>query len=168
MAIACVLLIPAPVPGQENDDHREPDSPQQHVHEVAGAAARTSQAKSDFVAALRRFVEGLPGGYGDDGPRVRAAVGDMNAALTRWDGAIRSYRAALNAVGDSAEGYVALGTIYLDRGLMTDAVDQFRRATALSPKWAEASLLLGLAYDAQGKREDAARAFATAARASPR
>ena len=167
MAIACVLLIPAPVPGQENDDHREPDSPQQHVHEVAGAAARASEAKSDFVAALRRFVEGLPGGYGDDGPRVRSAVGDMTAALTRWDGAIRSYRAALNAVGDSAEGHVALGTIYLDRGLMTDAVDQFRRATALSPKWAEASLLLGLAYDAQGKREDAARAFATAARTSP-
>ena len=89
VAIACVLLIPAPVPGQENDDHREPDSPQQHVHEVAGAAARTSEAKSDFVAALRRFVEGLPGGYDDDGPRVRAAVGDMNAALARWDGAIR-------------------------------------------------------------------------------
>ena len=167
VAIACVLLIPAPVPGQENDDHREPDSPPQHVHEVAGAAARTSEAKSDFVAALRRFVEGLPGGYGDDSPRVRAAVGDMNAALARWDGAIRRYRAALNAVGDSAEGHVALGTIYLDRGLMTDAVDQFRRATALSPKWAEASLLLGLAYDAQGKREDAARAFTTAARANP-
>ena len=91
----------------------------------------------------------------------------MNAALARWDGAIRSYRAALNAVGDSAEGHVALGTMYLDRGLMPDAVDQFRRATTLSPKWAEASLLLGLAYDAQGKRDDAARAFATAARARP-
>ena len=167
MAIACVLLIPAPVSGQENDDRREPDSPQQHVREVAGAAARASEAKSDFVAALRRFVEGLPGGYGDESPRVRAAVGDMNAALARWDGAIRSYRAALNAVGGSAEGHVALGTMYLDRGLMTDAVDQFRRATALSPKWAEASLLLGLAYDAQGKREDAARAFAAAARANP-
>ena len=167
VAIACVLLSPAPVSGQENDDLREPDSPQQRVREVATAAARASEGKSAFVAALRRFVEGLPGGYGDEGPRVRTAVGDMNAALARWDGAIRSYRAALNTVGDNAEGHVALGTMYLDRGLMTDAVDQFRRATALSPKWAEASLLLGLAYDAQGKRADAARAFA-AVRSSPR
>ncbi len=167
VAIACVLLIPALVSGQENDDLREPDSPQQHAREVAAAAARASEGKSAFVAALRRFVEGLPGGHGDDGPRVRAAVGDMHAALARWDGAIRSYRAALNAVGDSAEGHVALGTMYLDRGLLTDAVDRFRRATALSPQWAEASLLLGLGYDAQGKRDDAARAFAAAARANP-
>jgi tetratricopeptide (TPR) repeat protein len=91
----------------------------------------------------------------------------MSAALARWDGAIRSYRLALNGVGDSAEAHVALGTMYLDRGLTTDAVDQFRRATTISPKWAEAALLLGLAYEAQGKHDDAERALATAVRAKP-
>ena len=55
--------------------------------------------------------------------------------------------------------------MYLDRGLTSDAVDQFRRATAISPKWGEASLLLGLAYEAQGKHDDAGRALAAAARA---
>ena len=166
-AVVCVLLIPAAVPGQENDGLRDSDSSQQSVREVAAAAARSNEARAAFVAALRRFVEGLPGGHGDEGPRLRAAVGDMNAALARWDGAIRSYRAALNDLGDSAEGHVALGTMYLDRGLLRDAVDQFRRATTLSPKWADASLLLGLTYDMQGKRDDAGRAFATAARARP-
>jgi Flp pilus assembly protein TadD len=57
--------------------------------------------------------------------------------------------------------------MYLDRGLTTDAVDQFRRATSISPKWAEASLLLAFSYDALGKRDDAARALGAAARARP-
>ena len=164
-AIVCVLLIPAAMSGQENDDLRDSGSSQQSVREVAAAAARTSEAKAAFVAALRRFVEGLPDG--DDQSRIRAAAGDMRAALARWDGAIRTYRVALNGVGDSAEGHVALGTMYLDRGLTPDAVDQFRRATTISPKWAEASLLLGLSYESQGKHDDAGRALAAAARARP-
>ncbi|HVQ15671.1 MAG TPA: tetratricopeptide repeat protein, partial [Vicinamibacterales bacterium] len=117
--------------------------------------------------ALRRFVEGLQDGPDADTPSIRAAVSDMGVVLARWDGAIRSYRVALSAVGDSAEAHVALGTMYLDRGYAPDAVDQFRRATTTSPKWAEASLLLALAYDAQGKRNDAARVLTTAARAKP-
>ena len=83
------------------------------------------------------------------------------------DGAIRSYRAALNDPGDSAEGHVALGTITLIAVCCEMPWNQFRRATTLSPKWADASLLLGLTYDMQGKRDDAGRAFATAARARP-
>ena len=129
-AIVCVLLIPVAVSGQENDDLRDGNSSQQSVREVAAAAARTNEAKAAFVAALRRFVEGLPGG--GDRPQIRAAVSDMRAALARWDGAIRNYRVALNGVGDGAEGHVALGTMYLDRGLTPDALDQFRRATTIS------------------------------------
>ena len=166
-AVVCVLLIPASVSGQENDDLREADSPQPRVREVAAAAAQVSDAKAAFVIALRRFVERLPGGDGDDERSIRAAVSDMSVVLGRWDRAIRSYRVVVGAAGDSAEAHVALGTMYLDRGQTSDAVDQFRRATTIAPKWAEASLLLGLAYDAQGKRDDAARALATAARAKP-
>ena len=164
-AVVCVLLIPTAASGQDNDGLRDSSSSQSAVREVAAAAARTNDAKAAFVAALRRFVEQLSGS--GDGPQIRATVGDMSAALARWDGAIRSYRVALSGIGESAEGYVALGTVYLDRGLMPDALDQFRRATSISPNWAEAALLLGLAYDAQGKHDDAARALATAVRAKP-
>lgn len=165
--VVCVLLIPALASGQENDDLREPDSAQQRVREIAAAAAQVSDAKAAFVVALRRFVERLPGAESDDGGSMRAAVGDMRVTVARWDSAIRTYRVALSAIGESAEGYVALGTIYLDRGLTSDAVDQFRGATSISPKWAEAALLLALAYDAQGQRDDASRAFTAAARAGP-
>ena len=165
-AFVCVLLIPGFVSGQENDDFREADTPQQRVREIARAASQVSDAKAAFIVALRRFVERMPGDR-DDGRSIRAAVSDMSATLARWDVAIRSYRVALGAAGESAEADVALGAAYLDRGQISDAAGQFRRATAISPKWAEASLLLALAYDAQGKRDDAARALTAAARAKP-
>ena len=128
-AIVCVLLIPAPVAGQENDDLRESDSP--HNLFVKSPPRRRGQVKrkrnsSPHFAGLSRDFPAAD----DDGPRDSCGRGDMHAALARWDGAIRSYRAALTRIGDSAEGHVALGTMYLDRGLMSDAVDQFRRATA--------------------------------------
>jgi predicted Zn-dependent protease len=166
-AIACVLLMPTTVSGQENDALREQNAAQETVRELAASAARTGEAKAAFVTALRQFVEGLAGGSVDEPQAVRASVAAMGNALQRWDAAIGGYRVALTAAGESAEGHVALGTMYLDRGLTPDAVDQFRRATAISPRWADASLLLGLAYEAEGKRDDAGRALASAARASP-
>ena len=153
-AIVGVLLVATAAAGQEHDDLREQDAPQQVLRDLAASAARTAEAKAAFVASVRPLVEGLPGF-------------EMGAAKQRWDSAIRSYRVALNATGESAEGHVALGTMYLDRGLTKDAVDQFRRATTISPRWAEASLMLALAYQAQGRRDDAARALAAAARAKP-
>ena len=119
------------------------------------------------MAALRRLAEGLPGARGDEGPRIRTAVAEMRAALKQWDDALGGFRATLAAVGGSADVRVALGTAYLDRGLTSEAIDQFRQAVALAPRWGEASLLLALAYQAQDKRQQSARALTTAARATP-
>jgi tetratricopeptide (TPR) repeat protein len=137
------------------------------LREVGAAAGRAAEAKAAFDTALRRFAEGLSGTYGDEGPRIRMALADMRIALRRWDDAIGSLRVALSAVDGSADMHVALGTAYLDRGATSDAVDRFHRAIALAPRWGEASLLLALAYQAQGKRQESARALASAARATP-
>ena len=137
------------------------------LREVSAAAGRTADAKAAFVTALRGFAEGLSGTRGDEGPRIRTAAADMRAALERWDDATLGYRAVLNAAGGSADVRVALGTAYLDRGLTPEAVDQFRRAVGLAPRWGEVSLLLARAYQAQGKRQESARALASAARVTP-
>lgn len=146
---------------------RSPAPDAQALREIAVAAGRTVEAKTAFVTALRGFAEGLSGARGDEGTRIRTSVADMRAALKKWDDAILSYRAALNAADGSADVRVALGTAYLDRGLTSEAVDQFRRAVTLAPRWGEASLLLALAYQAQGKRQESTRALASAARATP-
>jgi tetratricopeptide (TPR) repeat protein len=139
----------------------------QVLREVGAAAARAGEAKTAFVTALRALAEGLPGARGDEGARIRTAVADMRAALKRWDDALGSFRATLETAGGSADVRVALGTAYLERGLTSEAIDQFRRAVALAPRWGEASLLLALAYRAQDNRQQSARALTTAARATP-
>ena len=139
----------------------------QVLREAGASAARAGEAKAAFVTALRSLAEGLPGARGDEGARIRTAVADMRAALKRWDDALGGFRATLDTAGGSANVRVTLGTAYLDRGLTSEAIDQFRRAMTLAPRWGEASLLLALAYQAQGKREQSARALTTALRATP-
>jgi tetratricopeptide (TPR) repeat protein len=133
---------------------------------IAAAAARITAAKTAFVTALRGFVEGASGSFGDEGPRIRAAVADMAAALAQWDDAIKSYRGALDE-GTNAEAQVALGSALLDRGRVPEAVQQFRRAVSLAPRQGEASLMLALAYEVEGKPDDSAQALARAAREAP-
>jgi len=163
------LVPPVTAWSQDNESPRAADL-QQEVQppaaDVAAAAARIADSKAAFVTALRRFVESLAATDGDEGPRLRAAAGDMRAALTRWDDAIKRYRNALAAVtGPGA--HAALGSAYLDRGLMSQAGDQFRRAVTLAPRWGDALLLLSLTADAQGKVEESARALEKAAQAAP-
>ena len=97
------------------------------------------------VTALRGFAEGLSGARGDEGTRIRTSVADMRAVLKKWDDAILSYRAAPNRSRRKRGRACRLGTAHLDRGLTSEAVDQFRRAVTLAPRWGEASLLLALA-----------------------
>jgi tetratricopeptide (TPR) repeat protein len=171
-----VCIVATPVLGQDDDPGRDHESQvplgvredsARLLRDLRVAAGRTREAKAAFVAALRSFAEGLPGTYGDEGPRIRKALADMRLALKRWDDAIGAFRGALNGMDGSADVQVALGTALLDRGSMSDAVDRFRRATTLAPRWGEATLLLALTYQAQGKRQESARALASAVRATP-
>jgi tetratricopeptide (TPR) repeat protein len=176
----CLLLFPRLAAGQDADALRDFDltresttsgrcqdpACQRLLREIGAAAETTARARATFVAALRQFVEALPGTYGDEGPRIHASASDMATALARWDEALGNYRVALSAAR-GADAHAALGSTYLDRGRISDAIEQFRRAVDLAPAWAESSLLLGLSYEALGAHEEAARAFTRAGRASP-
>ncbi len=179
LVIVFLSLFAVPAFGQDNTDLRDFDLTresanagrcedpvcQRRLREIGEAAIATANAKTGFVAALRQFVEGLPGTFGDEGPRIRTALADMATALARWDDAIARYRDALNA-GRGAEVHVALGTTYLDRGRLREAVEEFRRAVALAPA-GDSLLLLGLAYEALGAHDNAERALARASRTAP-
>jgi tetratricopeptide (TPR) repeat protein len=180
LVVVCLCLTPAIASSQDNADLRDFDLTresasagpcqepqcQRRLREIGAAAEAAAHARAAFVTALRQLVEGLPGTYGDEGPRIRASVSDMATALARWDEAIGKYRDALSAAR-GADAYAALGSTYLDRGRISDAVEQFRRAVDLAPAWAESSLLLALASEAVGAHDEAARAFTRAGRASP-
>ena len=125
----CALLAPSPTWGQgpgsatrdsgfgarDSQDQRQETGdqrPETLSRQIAAAAAQTSDAKNEFVSALRRFVEGMSGTYGDEGPPIRKAAADMAAALQHWDAAIKGYGDVLHAAS-GAEAYLALGTTYL-------------------------------------------------------
>jgi tetratricopeptide (TPR) repeat protein len=168
--LVAVALSCGTASGQDTEDPRDGElhrDTQPLSVDIAAAAARVGEARGAFVSSLRQLVEGLPGTYGDEGPRLRAAASGMRASLARWDEAITRYGHALNVVNADANAQVALGSAYLDRGQVSQAVDQFRRAVALAPQWGEALLLLSLASEAQGKNDESARALDKAWRAAP-
>jgi tetratricopeptide (TPR) repeat protein len=180
VAVASLFLFPVLASGQGGDELRDFDltrepanagrcqdaACQRLLQNIGVAAEATAHARVAFVTALRHLVEGLPGTFGDEGPLIRTSLADMATALAQWDDALAQYRDALS-VARGAEVHVALGTAYLDRGRIPDAIGQFRRAVDLAPNLGEVSLLLAFAHESLGAQDEAARALTRAGRVSP-
>jgi tetratricopeptide (TPR) repeat protein len=125
------------------------------------------QLKNDFVAALRRFAESVTGSYGDEGPEIRSSLDDMRRALDSWDRAIAVYEITLRAASATADLHAALGTVYLDRSRVPDALREFAAASRLAPRRADLHELTAAAYDLAGDRRNAAVALEKAAAVAP-
>src|SRR5262245_9188906 len=75
------------------------------------STAATPSPKDEFVGALRQFLEAVAGSYGDEGPRVQAALAAMDRALAGWDAAIKEDEAAAATQDSTAELHGALGLL---------------------------------------------------------
>ena len=71
--------------------------------------------------------------------------------------AMREYRRALELNRNLAQAHHGLGTIYLHRGLLDKAVDEFQRTLAIDPGNYGATRRIGLALVYQGRYEDGLR-----------
>src|SRR3989442_650704 len=71
--------------------------------------------------------------------------------------ALREYHRALELNPNLAQAHHGLGTIYLHRGLLDKAVDEFRRTLAIDPGNYGATRRIGLALVYQGRYEDGLR-----------
>jgi len=98
-------------------------------------------------------------------PEARIALGDQAAFNGDWDSALASYQAALALSDDAAvqaAAWLGQGKVYLARGDPTSALAplrQFLDAQPDSPRRAEAYFLLGSAYEALSRYQDAAEAY---------
>jgi tetratricopeptide (TPR) repeat protein len=117
----------------------------------ASASGQVADPKTGFAEAVAQFGLALEGSYGDEGPRVLAALDALDRGLARWDDTIRSYERAMEAETKNAEpgvaalAHLALGGVYLDRRRVSDALREFTVATQLDPKRIDAFTLLGVA-----------------------
>jgi tetratricopeptide (TPR) repeat protein len=122
-------------------------------------AAQVHQRKNEFVAELRQFAESAAGSYGDEGSRILSSLDAMRGALLAWDAAIRAYEMTASAAGNTADRHVALGSVYLERSRVQDALRELAAAGQLDPRRADAQELTAMAYDLAGDPAAAARAL---------
>jgi tetratricopeptide (TPR) repeat protein len=127
--------------------------------EIWVPAGQIHTLKNQFVAAVSQLAEALAGTYGDEGRSISSAIGALDRMRMQWDDAIRVYERMLGGVAENAEVHVALGTVYLDRHRITDALRELAAAGRLDPRRADVYTLSALAHGLAGRHDEAAQAL---------
>ncbi len=166
LALAALLLCP-PASSAQSDAGCDTDECRRLTEDIGDASRRIQDGKTGFANALHLFLASTAGTYGDEGPLLRQHLDSAALALAQWDGAIRIYIRLLGPVTGNADVHVALGSVHLDRGNVTRALDELSVAGRLAPWRPDVFILTGLAHQAAGGTPDAATAFARAAVLAP-
>jgi tetratricopeptide (TPR) repeat protein len=117
--------------------------------------ATAAAQKGAFIEALIEFDSALSGTYGDEGPRVEAALDRMAMAFDAWNAERRAAEAALRATGDSS----ILARFFLNEGRPADALEAVETAIRLQPERAGLRMLRGVLLGAAGRDADALASF---------
>ncbi|HKZ06771.1 MAG TPA: tetratricopeptide repeat protein [Methylomirabilota bacterium] len=85
-----------------------------------------------------------------------AGLGDANAAKGDIDGAVNAYQKALNNNPLNPRVHVSLGKIYYgEKQLYYEAVNSYKKAIELDPRYVEARMGLAEVYEEKGLYQDA-------------
>ncbi len=127
-----------------------------------------AQAKDAFLQGVADFVNAANGLSGDEGPAVTAAIDAMARGIAQWDAAVSNVEAGLASQIGGAPPQVAarmratLGAVYLERGRLAEALEQFDAAVRLDPEVRDVHSLRGLLYQRMNRPSDAQSAFRSA------
>lgn len=89
-------------------------------------------------------------------------LGAANKGMGNLDGAICSFKMALQVKPDFVEAHNNIGIVLREQGCLDEAVASFRSALQIRPEFAEAHNNLGIALQGLGRIDDAAASFAQA------
>jgi tetratricopeptide (TPR) repeat protein len=117
--------------------------------------ATAAAQKGAFIEALIEFDSALSGAYGDEGPRVEAALDRMAVALEAWNTESRAAEAALRAASNSS----TLARFFLNEGRPSAALEAVEAAIRLEPERAGLHMLRGVLLGAAGRDRDALASF---------
>jgi len=133
---------------------------------VVGLFPATASAQKDrFVGALVAFRTALGGTYGDEGPRLEAALEDMASSLEVWDRSTAAAEADLRSgllaapPAEQLRRQIALASLMLDRDRWADALVHLDAAVTASPGGAPVHLARGLVREMAGDVAGAASDF---------
>lgn len=125
-----------------------PEQPMWLHHSAIAAVAAGDTAGA--MALLRKAAERFP-----DFAPIQHRLGDLLLAGGDLDGATVAFDRTIAAEPDRCEGFVGLGEVKLRRGQPAEAVTALERAVELNPQYGPARVLLGSAYRALGRRDEA-------------
>jgi tetratricopeptide (TPR) repeat protein len=137
------------------------------AHYTLGAVLAARNDWRGAADALRRAIAlrpDLPGAHYSLA-RVLQQSGDAAAGASEFDEAERLRKRA--QAEQEAGVWTAVGSRTLERGDLTGALDQFRRATAVFEEYAPAHFQMGLVLRRLGQSEAADAAFHRAAQLNP-
>src|SRR4051812_41134370 len=126
---------------------------------------RAAAQKSAFIDAFIDFHLALSGTYGDEGPRVMAALERMAISLDAWERANREAEQSLKARASTTPADFAL--LYIDELRLDDAITSIQAAIDLEPRRASYHELLGLLEQATGRPVQAGTPFMRAHNLDP-
>ena len=135
--------------------------------------AARAQVKDAFLEGVADFVNAANGLSGDEGPALTAAIDAMARGLAQWDTAVAKVEAGLAADIGAAPPPIAarmratLGAVYLERGRLDAALQQFDEALRLDPQVSDVPLLRGLAFERMNQPDKAVAAFRAAVQQEP-
>ncbi len=127
-------------------------------------ASLEAQGRDQFVEGLVDLTNAVAGTYGDEGPALVAAIDAMEAGLRQWDRLIAKVESGFaSEIGSAppaaaARMHATLGTVYLERGRLEDALARFDAAVESAPQFVDAHVLRGLANELLGRSAQAASA----------
>ncbi|PWT84714.1 MAG: hypothetical protein C5B57_04305 [Blastocatellia bacterium] len=115
------------------------------LSDMRAAAARISQLRQEFAAGVKRFLVTVTG-FISEANVIRSSVESMDAALVSWDDAIRTFETSLPQSARSVDGHLTLGTIYMERHRLEDALREFDEALRQDPRRADVLKQMAVAY----------------------
>lgn len=127
--------------------------------------ARATAQKNAFLDALIEFHSALPGPYGDEGPRIMAALDRMTTSLDEWDRLNHDAVQTLRTRPGTTPADLAL--LYLDEWRLDAALDAMNQAIAAEPRRAPYYVLRGLLLRATGRTKQAGADFVVARTLDP-
>jgi tetratricopeptide (TPR) repeat protein len=133
--------------------------------QVQAATVRIAQLKQEFAAALRQFITALTG-FSSDREAVQLHIESLDRALIRWDEAIRTFETRFTQARE-IDVRVALGTIYLERHRLDDALRELGEVVRRDPRRADVHAIMAMAYRLAGKSSEALQALQTASDLEP-
>ncbi len=129
------------------------------AHELLGEIALAGNHLDDAIAELEKDKIANP-----LEPSVYEGLGDAYNRAAKYDDAQRNLQAAVLLEPNATGPYISLGKTMLRKGDAVAAVTYLQHADQLDPGNYRTHSLLGQAYRAMGRSEDASRETATAQR----